>query len=136
MPATMQYTGRLVITSCWCGIHMAIPEDLYDIAQRKEGKQVWCPLGHTFVYGDAENKRLRREAAQAQARLEEERRRRMAEAELRRDTELRLRAQKGATTKARKRHAAGVCPACKRTFSQLARHMESQHPDFDPAHHG
>ncbi len=30
------------------------------------------------------------------------------------------------------RHAAGVCPACNRTFSQLVAHMESQPPDYDP----
>lgn len=26
----------------------------------------------------------------------------------------------------------GVCPCCKRTFSQLARHMKTKHPDFKP----
>lgn len=37
--STLTYTGTLTITSCWCGIHMAIPNDLY-----LEGQ---CPLcGH------------------------------------------------------------------------------------------
>lgn len=28
---------------------------------------------------------------------------------------------------------AGMCPCCRRTFKQLAEHMKSKHPDFDPA---
>lgn len=30
----------------------------------------------------------------------------------------------------RKRASAGVCPCCNRTFSQLARHMQTKHPTF------
>jgi hypothetical protein len=30
----------------------------------------------------------------------------------------------------RKRAKHGVCPCCKRTFQQLARHMKQKHPEF------
>jgi hypothetical protein len=40
------------------------------------------------------------------------------------------RAYKGQATRLRNRAKAGVCPCCKRTVSQLARHMASKHPDF------
>lgn len=29
-----------------------------------------------------------------------------------------------------RRIAAGVCPCCRRSFTDLARHMSSQHPDY------
>jgi hypothetical protein len=48
------------------------------------------------------------------------------------EMERRYAAQKGATTKARKRHVAGVCPCCKRSFKQVREHMERMHPDYDP----
>lgn len=43
------------------------------------------------------------------------------------------RAEKAAKTKLKKRIAAGVCPCCKRTFQDLARHMAGQHPEFSDA---
>lgn len=39
-------------------------------------------------------------------------------------------AQRGQTTKLKNRIAKGVCPCCQRSFQNLKRHMESQHPDF------
>lgn len=35
-----------------------------------------------------------------------------------------------------KRVHKGVCPCCKRTFSQLARHMTAKHPEFMPKNPG
>jgi hypothetical protein len=37
---------------------------------------------------------------------------------------------KGALIKQKKRVGNGACPCCKRTFSALARHIKTQHPDF------
>lgn len=34
-----------------------------------------------------------------------------------------------APKQAQTRIGAGICPCCNRTFSQLARHMQSKHPD-------
>jgi len=127
----IQYGGTLVVEVCWCGMRHAVPSELQDFQQRQhnEGREVtaiYCPLGHTHVpAGEGKAARLQRQ-------LEQQRQRANAERDLRIDTEHRLRAQKGATTKARKRHAAGVCPCCKRSFENVRRHMASQHPDYDP----
>jgi hypothetical protein len=141
--ATITFIGRLVVTSCWCGIALAIPEDLYDYARRK-GTQVFCPIGHSFVYGDTEYKRLQREAKEAREAAEFERRRRAsalaeldqanAEADHQR---ARVRGYQGALVKSKKRAAGGVCPVpgCKRSFANVARHVETVHPDFHPEAH-
>lgn len=33
----------------------------------------------------------------------------------------------------RARFANGVCPCCNRSFENVARHMRTQHPDYDPS---
>jgi len=123
--STLTYTGRLVVTSCWCGIHVAIPKDLHSYAV-SVGCHVYCPLGHQFVYRDtvkAANERLQRELADTKTRLvhardaEEYQRRRVI-------------AYKGVLGKTRKRIAAGVCPCCTRTFQNLARHIATKHPGY------
>jgi hypothetical protein len=42
------------------------------------------------------------------------------------------RSTRGALTKQRKRAANGVCACCHRSFANVARHMKTQHPDFNP----
>lgn len=74
----------------------------------------------------------RGEAVRLRERLRAERDRAARLAAERDQAEASARAYKGAATKARKRAKAGTCPCCKRTFQQLARHMASQHPDFEP----
>ena len=44
--------------------------------------------------------------------------------------EYQRRAEKAAKTRIKNRVQNGVCPCCKRTFQDLARHMAGQHPDF------
>jgi hypothetical protein len=126
--STITYTGRLVTTNCWCGIHLAIPEDLHSIARRNKGKTVWCPLGHQFVYSNTveeQRDQARREATQA-------RQRETAVRDLLAHEEHSHRATRGHMTRIKKRVAAGVCPCCNRSFRDLARHMEGQHPDYAP----
>lgn len=43
-----------------------------------------------------------------------------------RSAEYARRAEKGAKTRLKK----GLCPCCRRTFLQLQRHMENQHPEY------
>lgn len=121
-------TDLTVMTCPICGVTYAIPARMQQMAyDRGEGNIQWfCCNGHKLGYhGDSEATKERnlRESAQRRA---------QAERDLREHTEHKLRAQKGATTKAKKRHAAGVCPCCNRTFQQVACHMASQHPDYDP----
>jgi hypothetical protein len=119
---TLKYSGRLVVTSCWCGIQLAIPDQLYKEATRTKSVAVYCPLGHEFVYGNTTEDRLKKEREKT-ARLTSE----LDQSESSR------RALRGVVTKKNKqldRVKAGVCPCCKRTFQNVARHMASQHPSF------
>jgi hypothetical protein len=130
--STMTYTGTLVVCSCWCGIQCAVPRGLYDQRMREKeltgkSKAIWCPIGHEFIYtGESRDQRV--------ARLE----RQLANTdEDLRAARARLSIQKAQTTKARnklkateRRVAHGVCPCCQRSFKQLRRHMEGQHPTF------
>jgi hypothetical protein len=135
---TMEFTDTLVVVTCWCGINHAVPENLrnFQLRQHRNGQTVqsiYCPLGHTHApAGKGEAEKLREKLEREQQLAAEARRRAQAERDLREDTERRLAAQKGATTRARKRAAAAVCPCCNRTFQQLARHLVTKHPDYVP----
>jgi hypothetical protein len=120
------YTEELIVTHCWCGIAVAIPENLNRYAHDKKGYSIYCPLGHSFVYGN-----------NFEAKYEEERRRHQATKDLLAAEERAHRAEershaqtRGKLTRVEKRASAGVCPCCNRTFQQLARHMKSKHPEF------
>jgi hypothetical protein len=116
MPVRMEYTESLTVTHCWCGICVAVPDNLYSYVNRHRGKALYCPLGHEFVFSDT-----------AEEKLERERRQHRATKDLLAAEERSHSATKGQMTKLRKRVEAGVCPRCKRTFQNLARHMETKH---------
>lgn len=126
----LTYSGHLVATSCWCGIRVGIPQQLYDHAREDSSNKLYCPLGHVFVYrksrGDEE--REKRERAERQLALERSRRD-QAEAAAREERE-RTAAARAEVTRTRKRAVAGACPCCDRSFVQLARHMATKHPDY------
>lgn len=112
----MAYTETLVVTHCWCGIALAIPANLRRVAE-DEGKSIYCPLGHTFIYGDS-----------FADKLERERRSHRATRDLLRAEEHSHRTTRGHLTRVKRRVAHGVCPHCKRTFPNLAAHMQTKHP--------
>jgi len=91
---------------------------------------IYCPLGHSYFIA-AQGK-----AAELEKRLLRERECSARLAAERDQAEASARAQKGHATRLRKRAKAGVCPCCNRTFKQLARHMATKHPDFDPSADG
>lgn len=129
--ATITYVGRLVTTSCWCGIHLAVPEDLFHHAQRHKNKAIYCPLGHQFIYIDtAEEKIARAEREAKQARAREQATRELLAAEERSHA-----ATRGHVTRKKKelsRVKSGICPCCTRHFTNLERHMATKHKDFTP----
>jgi len=45
----------------------------------------------------------------------------------------RVSAARGRVTKIKRRVQHGVCPCCNRTFSNLASHMKTKHPEFEAA---
>lgn len=109
-----------------CGVVYAMPSRLRD-KKEENGDSFYCVNGHSLSYTDTELKRLRREVA---AKTEEANRQRenfFREQRLHEETQKNLKRLK-------KRTAAGTCPCCKRTFSQLSRHMQGKHPDFVKEH--
>ena len=121
------YTQLVTETCCSCGVMFAMPEALQERALRdrgSNGRQFYCPNGHGQHYTG------KTDLEKANERLDWERERaRRLSAELDQTTAS-LRAQRGVTTKLKKRIASGVCPCCKRSFKDLHRHMAGQHPDF------
>ena len=115
----LTYTERLIVTSCWCGINLAVPEPLHRWAKNDQRNHIYCPLGHTFVFRDDYRTKYESANRRAQANLD------LLRAEERSHT-----ATRGHLTRTKKRVAAGVCPCCNRTFQNLARHMKGQHPEY------
>jgi hypothetical protein len=115
-------TIELERETCWCGMPFMLPKDLRFQA-RNRGHTIYCPLGHSITWKETEEDRLRRERdrlKQREAMLLDENASTLA------------RAQKAEQAKRRleKRTAAGTCPCCQRTFSNMAQHMKRQHPEF------
>lgn len=121
----------LEVTICTCGVLFAAPAKLLD-TRRWDGQGFYCPNGHGLSF-DGDRNRQERE-------LKETRERAGRLAHQRDQAEASLRAQRGATTRARRerdriagRIRNGVCPCCNRSFKDVHRHMKSQHPEFNPA---
>jgi hypothetical protein len=122
-------TTELEVTTCWCGIPVGVPANLVRYARNYADQEIYCPLGHSFVFGDTNEAKLKRErdrAARVQAQLDQAN----AAEKAQRAAKTRFRNERD---KLRTRAAAGVCPCCGRTFKQLARHMQSKHPDWPEA---
>lgn len=109
---------------------------MYERRQRDQ-KSFYCPNGHGQSYCESTEQKLRAQLAQdakTRERLETEirhaneevARQRMYAAMSKRSAS----AMRGEVTKIKNRAAAGVCPCCHRTISQMARHMATKHPDF------
>lgn len=125
------YANLTTIVCGECGVMFAMPEGLDRKAQADHSRPFWCPNGHRLTYvGKTTAQRLLEEVdrvnylRQSAACLTAERDRAKAS----------LRAQKGATTKLKKRIAGGVCPVpdCRRSFASLAEHIAKEHPGYPP----
>ncbi len=130
-------TETLVRVKCYCGCVHAVPESLRkeQMRQFNDGHSrvmsLHCPLGHTYrPVGEPQCEKLKRRIQQERAEADRQRMQVLRERERTALAERRRAAQKGVTTKIKKRVAAGVCPCCNRTFQDLARHMAGQHPEF------
>lgn len=119
-----------------CGVTYAIPVRLRKDRQEKGGSW-YCPNGHTLSYTTTDHDRLKKEAADLRKKLDAEKAnldwwRQRADDHAKETDKERARANgyKGALTKVKKRVGNGVCPCCRRSFSDLHRHMASKHPGF------
>ena len=110
-----------------CGVTFAVPSNLR--AQRlKDHKSFYCPNGHGQNFtGETEAEKYKRLYDAQQTETIRQRENYFAEQRKHEQTQK-------AMTRLKKRTAAGICPCCKRTFSQLARHMHTKHEEFVKEH--
>lgn len=125
-----------------CGVEYAVT-DGFEARRRKDHASFYCPNGHSAYYPQKnETERLREQLAAKErevlaarsARDRETERRREAEAETRRQVR-KVSARKGVTTRLKRKIAAGACPCCSKKFKDLAVHMKTEHPKWDPEKH-
>lgn len=123
MSAVLNFNQQLQTETCFrCGIVFAVPA--YFRKMRLDDKQsFWCPNGHSQAYVQSEADRLREQLQRSSESLVWQKGRVSS-------LEKSLIAQKGQMTKLKNRIARGVCPCCKRSFSDLHRHMQTKHPDY------
>lgn len=108
---------------CWsCGVNFAVQRSYAANLKAKE-KTFHCPNGCRLSWGESEATILRRERDLLKQRIAQK------DDEMRAARE-RLEKQQKQYRRLEKRTAAGTCPCCKRTFSNMSRHMASQHPEF------
>lgn len=118
MSAELEYTvwSDLTFKTCpVCGINYALPTVMHnERLNSKEQKNWYCPNGHSLVFRDNDTARIQRKLD-----------------EMTRDRDWqKQRAEKAdrERKKVERRIHAGVCPKCQRTFTNVARHMETKHP--------
>jgi hypothetical protein len=116
-----------VLDCAACAVVFAMTDEMND-RRRWDGARFFCPNGHGNSY-TSEEKNLKAELERAKARNEQlsrdvdwERTRTVAAERSRAATQ-------GQLTKLQRRITNGVCPSCKRSFSNVQRHMLSKHPD-------
>lgn len=131
MTETINQTSTYEREDCIkCGVTFFVPQFFKRQAQRIKN-EFYCPNGHSMVYREGEADRLRRELNAAKQR-EETIRQQKETAQFERDVALAAVVSAEKTQRRlRKRIAAGVCPCCHRTVSQMARHMKTKHPEFE-----
>jgi len=120
--------SQVEVQCCKCGVVFGIEAAFYKILVRDK-TSFYCTNGHGQSYTESEADKLRRERDRLQQQLAHKD-----------DTIAQQRneiiARKGQITKLQKRAKAGTCPCCQRTFSNMTRHMKTQHPEFDPGNVG
>lgn len=127
----LEFTQRLSTETCaTCGVLFAMPANMMTACRENPSKWFYCPSGHEQHYGTSEATRLKRQLEAKEKALENASRREAWLREEKEQVERSLSATRGVVTRMKRRAGAGTCPACKRTFKQVARHMQSQHPDY------
>lgn len=132
---TVNVLGSIhVVSVCiTCGVTYTFPKRVWD-NHRQNGGYHTCCNGHLqgWSKSGSETDRLRLE----RDRLKQQIAQKDDEIQLERDRANRLKrsraAMQGQVTRIKRRAKNGVCPCCNRSFKNLARHMKTKHPNFDP----
>jgi len=122
---TIIHNGELYVEECChCGIMFAIPQALEQRARKDQAIWFYCPNGHHQHYsGKTAEQKATERAKRAEARA-------TALTDQLEASERSKSALKGVVTRTKKRIGKGVCPCCNRHFTNVERHMHSQHPDY------
>jgi hypothetical protein len=120
-----QPSVQLVERTCGeCGITFGVPKQFDEERRRNHSLGWFCPNGHNRVYlGKTEAEKLRDQLADKDRQLAYERERASTNFTARVKAEAEAR-------RIKKRVSGGACPCCKRSFTNVARHMKTKHPDF------
>lgn len=127
---TSWLTNLAQITCYACKVSFWIEEGHHARLRADTTQHFYCPNGHRQHYVTSEADKLRRERDLLAQRIAEKddaltlQRNRIAR------VEKRLSATKGVITRIKRRVGNGICPCCNRSFENLARHMQHQHPAF------
>ena len=122
----LTYTKTITMETeicCNCGIAFGIPSDFRSQCLNDPDKWFHCPNGHRQHYSESREVKLRKEAERALA---------AKQAELdfaRRARENAENEQKRAEKKL-KRLNNGVCSCCNLSFTNLAEHIKTKHPEL------
>lgn len=103
-----------------CGLDFAMTRQFYDETKRT-GRGWYCPNGHSRIWGGPSTEAELRSAKAREQHLADQLQASVQEAE-------RIRFE---LIRDRHRFANGVCPCCNRSFENVARHMQTKHPDYD-----
>ncbi len=140
MADTFVATIALVAVSCGkCDAVFGMESQFYD-RRRDDHETCYCPNGHPRCFtSKSEAEELRDQLArekhhreQAQALAEHRRKRIEEEQQSARRITRRLNATRGVVTRQKNRIAKGKCPCCSKTFKDVAHHMKTQHPNWNP----
>lgn len=141
MPIGTTYANDISVTTvieamncCECGLTFGLSSE-FEQRRREDHRNWYCPNGHPQHFPGKtrleQERDAARELAQREARRRELAERRANNAEQDADNSRRsAAAYKGWATRVRNRIKNGVCPCCNRSFSNVRRHMASQHPDY------
>lgn len=113
-----------------CGLTFGISKS-FERFRREDKREFYCPNGHEQFFPGKTKAEIAQEERDAARELaaRESNRRRLAEQEAAHERRVAA-AHKGWNTHIRNRIANGVCPCCNRSFTNVLRHMTTQHPDF------
>ena len=124
--------------TCWgttatagipCGVQFALTT-AFSRKVSENGAAFFCPKGCRLSYGEGPLAAVKRELEDQKAETRRARERTNDMRWQRERAERSASAYKGQATRIRNRVGKGVCPCCNRTFANVARHMESQHPEM------
>lgn len=130
MNPALSVLGYAEIVCAQCAMSFGVPAR-FESDRRSDHAIFYCPAGHSLTFnGPSKEEILQRKLAEREALIE--RRNKELEVERRKTEQARnsARSYKGKATELKNRVRNGVCPCCRRHFTNLHRHMQGQHPNF------